>query len=52
MTLPSKKKEIDQNEMDSIESAVKDAGLTAIHPSKMEEYAEYLVRKIGSNPIT
>lgn len=26
--------------------AVKDAGITAIHPDKMEEWAEFLVRKL------
>ena len=32
--------------MKSIENAVKDAGIRAIHPDKMEEWAEHLVRKL------
>ena len=45
MTLPSNKK-IKQNEIDSINNAVKDSGLRAIHPDKLEDFAAYLVSKL------
>lgn len=48
MSAPKNKK-ICQKEMNSIESAVKDSGIVAIHPEKMEDYAEYLVRKLKEN---
>jgi len=44
MTLP-KSKELNQNEIDSIKVAVDEYGIRAIHPDKMEDFAEYLVRK-------
>lgn len=44
MTLPRKKR-IDKKQIDSMKSAVKDSGIRAIHPDKMEEFAEYLVQK-------
>ena len=44
MTLP-KNKELNQNEIDSIKVAVDEYGIRAIHPDKMEDFAEYLVRK-------
>ncbi len=44
MTLPKNKK-IDHNEIKSIKLAVDDAGIQAIHPDKMEDFAEYLVQK-------
>ena len=44
MTLP-KNKELNQNEIDSIKNAVEDLDIRAIHPDKMEDFAEYLVRK-------
>ena len=44
MTLP-KSKELNQNEIDSIKVAVDEYGIMAIHPDKMEDFAEYLVRK-------
>tara|TARA_R100001460_G_scaffold34632_2_gene67154 strand:- start:395 stop:607 length:213 start_codon:yes stop_codon:yes gene_type:complete len=44
MTLPKSHK-IDNQNIESMENAVKDAGIMAIHPDKMEEFAEYLVRK-------
>ena len=43
MTLP-KSKELNQNEIDSIKVAVEEYGIRAIHPDKMEDFAEYLVR--------
>ncbi len=44
MTL-SKNKELNQNEIDSMKVAVEDRDIRAIHPDKMEDFAEYLVRK-------
>ena len=44
MTLPKNKK-IDHNAIKSIKLAVDDAGIQAIHPDKMEDFAEYLVQK-------
>jgi hypothetical protein len=32
--------------MESMRKAVEDYGIQAIHPDKMEEWAEYLVRKL------
>lgn len=46
MTLPSKGKKLDDNEICSINAAVKDAGIQQIHPDKMESFAEYLVSKL------
>jgi hypothetical protein len=44
VTLP-KNKQLDQNEIDSIKVAVEEYDIRAIHPDKMEDFAEYLVRK-------
>lgn len=44
MTLP-KSKELNQNEIDSMKVAVREYDIRAIHPDKMEDFAEYLVRK-------
>ena len=44
MTLP-KNKQLDQNEIDSMKVAGEEGGIRAIHPDKMEDFAEYLVRK-------
>ncbi len=44
MTLP-KNKELNQNEIDSIKIAVDEYDIRAIHPDKMEDFAEYLVQK-------
>jgi len=46
MTLPSKSKKLDENEIYSITNAVKDAGIQQIHPEKMEAFADYLVQKV------
>ena len=48
MTLPSKSKQLDQNEVYSITTAVKEAGLQQIHPEKMEAFADHLVEKLKS----
>lgn len=46
MTLPSKGKKLDQNEISSISNAIKEAGIVQIHPDKMEAYAEHLVNEL------
>jgi hypothetical protein len=45
MSLPKQQK-IEENVIDSMKIAVKDAGIRAIHPDKMEQFAEYLVQKV------
>ena len=45
MTLP-KDKELKHEHIESMKLAVEDAGIQAIHPDKMEEFAEYLVQKV------
>tara|TARA_R100000734_G_C3249184_1_gene51306 strand:- start:190 stop:408 length:219 start_codon:yes stop_codon:yes gene_type:complete len=46
MTLPSEGRKLDQNEISSIENAVKEAGIQQIHPEKMEAFAESMVSKL------
>ena len=43
MTLPKQQKIKEQN-IQSMKIAVEQAGIQAIHPDKMEEFAEYLVQ--------
>lgn len=50
MTLPSKSKKLDENEIYSINNAVKEAGIQQIHPEKMEAFADHLVEKLKNNP--
>ena len=45
MTLPSKSKRLSREEILSIENAVNQTGITAVHPVKLEEWAEYLVER-------
>jgi hypothetical protein len=49
MTLPSEGRKLDQNEISSIENAVKEAGIQQIHPEKMEAFAESMVQKLKGN---
>ena len=44
MTLPKDKK-IEHEKIESMKLAVEQADIRSIHPDKMEEFAEYLVRK-------
>jgi|TARA_A100001201_G_scaffold56053_1_gene54426 hypothetical protein len=44
MTLPKDKK-IEQEHIESMKIAVDQYDIRAIHPDKMEEFAEYLVQK-------
>ena len=46
MTLPSKGKKLNKNEIYSINNAVKDAGIQQIHPDKMEAFADELVSRL------
>lgn len=48
MTLPRNGKKLDENEVESITNAVKEAGIAQIHPEKMEAFGEYLVSKLKS----
>jgi hypothetical protein len=41
-----KDQKLTQEEVESIENAIEDAGVTAIHPSKMEAFAQYMVEKM------
>ena len=47
MSLPSNSKKLNKTQIESIENAVKDVGIKAIHPDKMEAFAEYLVTKLS-----
>jgi hypothetical protein len=44
MTMP-KGNDLSKKEIDSMEIAVKEASITAIHPDRMEAFADYLVQK-------
>lgn len=50
MTLPSQGQKLTKNEIESIQIAVNDVGIRAIHPEKMEAFAEYLVRQVEQKP--
>ena len=46
MTLPKNGKKLTQNEAESIENAVKESGIRAVHPEKMEPLADMMVSKL------
>ena len=46
MTLPKDGKKLTETELKSIENAIKDTGIKAVHPEKMEALAEMLVSKL------
>ena len=48
MTLPNNNQKLNEIEVASINNAVKDAGIRAVHPDKMEAYAEYLVAQLSN----
>ena len=52
MTLPSKNKKLCDDEIKSIEKAVEDSGIRAVHPDKLEEWAEYLVQNARKQETT
>ena len=41
-----KGQDLTKQEIDSIKIAVEEASITAIHPDRMEAYADYLVRQL------
>ena len=45
MTLPKERKIRDQH-IESMKIAVEQSGIRAIHPDRMEEFAEYLVQQL------
>jgi hypothetical protein len=45
MTLPKEQK-IEEQHIESMKIAVEDVGIVALHPDRMEEFAEYLVQKV------
>ena len=46
MTLPSYGKKLTENEQKSMEIALKEAGIRAIHPERMEALADSMVEKL------
>ena len=46
MTLPSNAKKLSDQEAESIQLAVKEAGIRAVHPEKMEALADRLVQNL------
>ena len=46
MTLPQNGKKLTKIEEESMEIALKEAGIVAIHPERMEALAEMLVEKL------
>ena len=46
MTLPKNGRRLDDNEVYSIENAVKEAGITQVHPDKMEAWGDELVKRL------
>jgi len=46
MTLSMKDQKLSKEEVQSIENAIEQSGVTAIHPSKMEAFAQYMVEKM------
>ena len=50
MTLPSHGKKLTENEQKSMEIALKEAGIRAIHPERMEALAESMVEKLKAQP--
>ena len=45
MTLPSHGKKLTENEVKSMEIALEESGIVAIHPERMEALADMLVSK-------
>ena len=50
MTLPSDGKKLSDQEAQSIEIAIEESGLTAVHPERMEALADRLVEKLKVQP--
>ena len=49
MTLSNNKEKLTQQQLDSIEIAVEQAGIRAVHPEKMEAFAAELVERLKNN---
>ena len=49
MTHPSNKNKLTKEETRGIENSIKDIGIRAIHPEKMEAYAHMMVEKLKKN---
>ena len=49
MTHPSNKNKLTKKETKGIENSIKDIGIRAIHPEKMEAYADMMVQKLKDN---
>ena len=49
MTLPSHKQKLTERELESIQIALKDSGIRAIHPEKMEAFAQNMVERLREN---
>ena len=52
MTLPSNGKRLTENEEISMEIALKEAGIRAIHPERMEALGAHLVNRLKENPVS
>ena len=50
MTLPSNGKKLTKSEEKSMKIALKEAGIRAIHPERMEALAESMVEKLKTPP--
>lgn len=48
MTLPKNGRKLTENEEKSMKIALKEVGIRAIHPERMEALADYLVEKVKS----
>jgi|7_EtaG_2_1085326.scaffolds.fasta_scaffold07650_11 hypothetical protein len=48
MTLTNSNQKLTRNELHSIENAVEDVGIRAIHPGRLEAYAAELVERLKS----
>jgi len=48
MTLPKNGRKLTVNEEKSMKIALKEVGIRAIHPERMEALADYLVEKVKS----
>ena len=49
MTLSNNNEKLTQQQLDSIEIAVEQAGIRAVHPEKMEAFAAELVERLKNN---
>jgi len=52
MTLPQNGKKLTENEAKSMEIALEESGIVAIHPERMEALADMLVSKLKNSSET